>query len=282
MTNLPQSMISKDKLPVKKLGPSPLWFKALSLFTTFTLGGWVAVELTQRLLQNLADRLVTVEAQAEILNALDHLFPYRLGYVAIALLLSWITVGAYLWLRTKSTLIISLTFAIPLMALCWFWVLRVPLAAPVAATSPTPTPAATRAPTTATSALTGTVAPTPALAPTATEAPTLRNSLLTKVPLKPADSDAPASGICASSDGDIVEATLTADGPPMPRCVKVTAAQRLKIINGTTAPVRIMLGHFDVEIPAGRQAVLDKPVGEYLAPGVHLMVNGPEVWLSQP
>ncbi len=100
--------------------------------------------------------------------------------------------------------------------------------------------------------------------------------------LKPADSDTPASGICASSDGDIVQATLTTDGPPMPRCLKVTAAQRLKIINGTTAAVRISLGHFDVEIPAGGQAVLDEPVGEYLAPGVHLMVNGPEVWLSQP
>jgi len=127
-----------------------------------------------------------------------------------------------------------------------------------------------------------TVAPIVDLKPTTTAAPTLESSELTAVPLKPADSDTPASGICASSDGDIVEATLTADGPPMPRCVKVTAAQRLKIINGTTAPVRIMLGHFDVEIPAGRQAVLDKPVGEYLAPGVHLMVNGPEVWLSQP
>ncbi len=127
-----------------------------------------------------------------------------------------------------------------------------------------------------------TVAPTVAFKATSTALQTPESSMLTKVPLKAADSDAPASGICASSDGDIVEATLTADGPSMPRCVKVTAAQRLKIINGTSAPVRIMLGHFDVEIPAGGQAVLDEPVGEYLAPGVHLMVNGPEVWLSQP
>ncbi len=127
-----------------------------------------------------------------------------------------------------------------------------------------------------------TVAPTVAFKPTSTAVPTLESSIPTKVPLKPADSDAPASGICASSDGDIVEAILTPDGPPMPRCVKVTAAQRLRITNGTAATVRITLGHFDVEIVAGQEALLDEPVGEYLAPGVHLMVNGPEVWLIQP
>jgi len=162
MTNLAQSLMSKDKLPEKKLGRSPLWFNALALLTTFTLGGWVAVELTQRLLQSIADRLVTAEAQAEILNALDHFLPYRIVFVGAALLLAWITGGAYLWLRSKSTLVISLTLAIPLMALCWFWVLRAPLAAPVAATSPTPTPAATRAPTTATPAATPTLRPLPA------------------------------------------------------------------------------------------------------------------------
>ena len=161
MTNLPQSVISKGKLPEKMLGRSPLWFKALSLLTTFALGGWVAVELTQRLLQSIADRLVTAEAQAEILNALDHFFPYRIVFVGAALLLTWITGGAYLWLRSRSALVISLTLAIPLTALCWFWVLRAPLAAPVAATSPTPTPAATRAPTTATPAATPTLRPLP-------------------------------------------------------------------------------------------------------------------------
>ncbi len=127
-----------------------------------------------------------------------------------------------------------------------------------------------------------TVAPIVALEPTSTAAPTLEDPKPTASPLKPADSDAPASGICASSDGDIVEATLTPDGPPMPRCVKVTTAQRLKIINGSSTAVRITLGHFDVEIAAGQEALLDEPVGEYLAPGVHWIVNGPEVWLSQP
>ncbi len=139
MTNLPQSVIPKVTLPEKRLGRSPLWFKALALLTMFTFGGWVAMELTQRLLQDIADRLVTVGAQAEILNALDHLFPYRIGYVGATFLLIWITVAAYLWLRTKSTLGISLALAIPLIALLYFWVLREPLAAPAGATSPTPT-----------------------------------------------------------------------------------------------------------------------------------------------
>lgn len=150
MTSLPQSVISKDKVPENQLGQSPLWFKALALLITFTLGGLVATELTQRLLQDIADRLVTVEAQAEILNALDHLLPYRIGYVGATFLLIWVTVGAYLWLRTKSPLAISLTLAIPLVALLYFWVLRVPLTAPVGATSPTPTTVSTfRTPATA-------------------------------------------------------------------------------------------------------------------------------------
>jgi len=157
MTNLPQSVTSNDTLPEKRLGRSPLWFKALGLLTVFTFGGWVATELTQGLLQRIADRLVTVEAQAEILNVLDHLLPYRIGYVAATFLLIWITVGAYLWLRTRSTLAISLLLAIPLVTLLYFWVLREPLVAPVGATSPTSTvvvnfptatPAAMRAPTT--------------------------------------------------------------------------------------------------------------------------------------
>ncbi len=143
MTNLHQSVISKDIVPEKQLGRSPLWFKALALLITFTLGGLVATELTQRLLQDIADRLVTVEAQAEILNALDHLLPYRIGYVGATFLLIWVTVGAYLWLRTKSPLAISPTLAIPLVALLYFWVLRVPLTAPVGATSPTPTAVST-------------------------------------------------------------------------------------------------------------------------------------------
>ncbi len=139
MTHLPHSVISKDAPPEKRLGRSALWFEALALLTVFTFGGSVAMELTQRLLQDIADRLVTVEAQAEILNALDHLFPYRIGYVGATFLLIWITVGAYLWLRTRSTLAISLALAIPLLALLYFWVLREPLAAPIGATSPTPT-----------------------------------------------------------------------------------------------------------------------------------------------
>ncbi len=157
MTTLTQSVKSKDKVPEGQLGRSPHWFKALLLLTTFTLGGLVATELTQRLLQDIADRLITVEAQAEILNVLDHFLPYRIGYVGATFLLTSVTVGGYLWLRTKSPLAISLALAIPIVALLYLWVLRAPLAAPVGAISPTPTAVSTF-PTPATAAA---PAPTP-------------------------------------------------------------------------------------------------------------------------
>jgi len=97
--------------------------------------------------------------------------------------------------------------------------------------------------------------------------------------LKPPDSDTPAAGICAQFDGEIVAITINDPPPPSPRCVQVTPEQRLKIINATGAPVRVKLAHFDVEIPPAGETTFDQKVGEYLAPGVHLMLNGAEIWL---
>lgn len=99
-------------------------------------------------------------------------------------------------------------------------------------------------------------------------------------PLKPPDSESPVSGICASAEGEIVEITLTVDGPAMPRCVKVTANQRLKFINGKDHEVQIILAHFSMNLPPGGEALLDQPVGEYLAPGDHL-IEGVEIILLE-
>ncbi len=96
--------------------------------------------------------------------------------------------------------------------------------------------------------------------------------------LKPPDSDSPASGICAESQGEIVEFTLTSDGPAMPRCAKVIGAQRIKLINATGAVVQVNLAHFNMSIPVDSSVLLDQRVDEYLAPGVH-WVNGAEVWV---
>jgi len=52
-------------------------------------------------LESTMDRLIKVEAQAEILNVLYHLIPYWVGYMGVSLLLGLTTVGAYLWLRSR-------------------------------------------------------------------------------------------------------------------------------------------------------------------------------------
>jgi len=116
--------VSKDNLPKKQIGPRPFWFVALLLLDAFALGGLVAIELVRQLLESIGNRLITVEAQAEILNILDHLFPYWLGYVGLSLLLGLITVGAYLWLKTRSRIVITLTLMIPLILLVSFFALR--------------------------------------------------------------------------------------------------------------------------------------------------------------
>ncbi len=116
--------MSKDNLPKKQLGPRPLWFVALLLLDAFVLGGLVAMRLVLYLLESTMDRLIKVEAQAEILNVLDHLLPYWLGYVGLSLLLGLITVGAYLWLKTRSRIMITLTLMIPLLLLVSFFALR--------------------------------------------------------------------------------------------------------------------------------------------------------------
>ena len=116
--------MSKDNLPPKQLGPRPLWLSALLVLDAFALGGLTAMGLVRQLLESTMDRLITVAAQAEILNVLDHLLPYWLGYIGVSLLLGWITVGAYLSLKTRSRIAIILTLIIPPILLVWFWASR--------------------------------------------------------------------------------------------------------------------------------------------------------------
>jgi hypothetical protein len=67
----------------------------------FVLGGLSAVLLVRQLLLTIMARLVTVTAQAEILNVLDHLLPYVLGYGAAAVLMAVITLTAVLGAQLK-------------------------------------------------------------------------------------------------------------------------------------------------------------------------------------
>jgi hypothetical protein len=94
--------------------------------------------------------------------------------------------------------------------------------------------------------------------------------------LRPADSQELVSGICDEAVDEIVEILLTPDGPASPRCVRVGPEQRLVFINGRDDTVLLVFGPFSESIPPGGKALLDQSIGEYLAPGVHL-IEGAEI-----
>jgi hypothetical protein len=127
--------------------------------------------------------------------------------------------------------------------------------------------------------------PTSGLVPTTNQAPAATNSQ-TPSALAPADRQEPVSGACASFDTSVVTITINPD-TPSPRCAKVTATQRLTVINKTSALVQVKLAQFAVQLPPGESQTFDVAFGSYLAPGVHSisMSNygegaGAELWLA--
>jgi hypothetical protein len=105
--------------------------------------------------------------------------------------------------------------------------------------------------------------------------------------LKPADSDTPAAGICGEAQGDPVEVLLGsgADGLPLGgRCLILAPDQRLNLVNRTGDQVAAQFAGFMIDLPVGGEMLLDRPVGEYLAPGVHDLpgISAPELWLKTP
>ena len=84
--------------------------------------------------------------------------------------------------------------------------------------------------------------------------------------LKPADSQAPAAGVCEEPPaGDVATITVNVD-TPSPRCSKITAGQRLRVVNDTSEAVRIELGRFDVTIGPGKERFLDAQQRHILLP----------------
>ncbi len=131
--------------------------------------------------------------------------------------------------------------------------------------------------------------PSPLALITAPVTPSAVPTLATAVPpatpeatLIPAISDAPAAGICAEAEGQWATVEIQPD-VPSPRCLKVTAQQRLKAINRTEVAVRVELGPFALDLQPGAEGALEQPFGAFLAPGVHQVLappySGPEVWL---
>lgn len=103
--------------------------------------------------------------------------------------------------------------------------------------------------------------------------------------LKPPDSDTPAAGICGESQGDPVSIVLGMGSDGLPnagRCLILHPAQRIRLINQSAGAFNIKFAEYIINLPPGNEIVLDKPVAEYLAPGVHFLPMGPELWVQPP
>ncbi len=125
----------------------------------------------------------------------------------------------------------------------------------------------------------------PAVMPTPqpTETSLVPNPIAPAAGLKPADSDTPAAGICAEAASAVARIVLGAgpDGLPLAgRCWVLPPAVRIRLVNGSDAPLVFDFAHYRVDLAAGEEMLLDLPVGEFLAPGVHFLPNGPEIWLK--
>ena len=118
--------------------------------------------------------------------------------------------------------------------------------------------------------------------PVETSAP---QDLETPLSLATPYADSPTAGICAEAPGESVVSVEIFPDIPTPRCLRVSADQKLQVINGTDSPLQVSLGAVNRDIQPGAEATLDLAFGEYLAPGVHLVTaapySGPEIWLME-
>jgi hypothetical protein len=117
-----------------------------------------------------------------------------------------------------------------------------------------------------------------------TPVPSATTSTFSSSGLKPPDSDTPAAGICGEAQGDPVSIVLGigTDGIPLAgRCLIINPAQRIKLINQSNGPFNILFGEYHIEMPVGNEMLLEKPVGQYLALGVHSLPMGPELWVKE-
>lgn len=98
--------------------------------------------------------------------------------------------------------------------------------------------------------------------------------------------------MCGGASGDVVT-VVAYPGAPRPRCLTVTANQRLQVVNRSNAdgqpgkPMTVTFAGFAPRvIPVGGSTLFDQALGEYIAQGVHVLKisvypgGGAEVWLK--
>ncbi len=95
--------------------------------------------------------------------------------------------------------------------------------------------------------------------------------------------DSPAAGICAEAPGEAVISVEIFPDIPSPRCLKVSADQKLRVVNRTDSALQLSLGRLEQTLQPQAETVLDAPFADYLAPGVHILraepFSGPEILL---
>lgn len=104
--------------------------------------------------------------------------------------------------------------------------------------------------------------------------------------LAPPDATQPAAGICLDPQpGGMATFTLAID-TPQPRCGKVLAAQRLRLINATSSSITVTVDISEYQLAAGAAQTFDPAFGVMWQSGVHFLHTpfygeggGPEIWL---
>jgi hypothetical protein len=93
----------------------------------------------------------------------------------------------------------------------------------------------------------------------------------------------PAAGICAEGQGEVVTMRVNPDIPD-PRCLQVHFDQRLTVFNGLETSLQVSLGELTATIEPEGEHTFDRPFGQILLPGVHVLGTslccGGEIWLK--
>jgi hypothetical protein len=99
------------------------------------------------------------------------------------------------------------------------------------------------------------------------------------------DSTQPAAGICLDVQAGAV-ATFSLDfDTPDPRCGKVRADQRLRVLNTTGSSITVTFDGSDYRLQPSDSLTFTETFGEMWQPGVHDLHTslydggGPEIWL---
>jgi hypothetical protein len=111
----------------------------------------------------------------------------------------------------------------------------------------------------------------------------------TPATLWPADSEAPAAGVCGGPPaGGVVHFDINVD-VPAPRCSVVRPDQALELTNKTGEAIGIQLADvYESLIPGATTTLFTASFGSYLALGVHVVHvsyyhgSGPEIWIVTP